>query len=143
MINTHPPASGFPFAFIVLLIVLEILQVRFRSAIKREFIEMVLFAFCAGLLLSFFSGYHGLEYVDTRNATVLDHVSVHHSWAKALLFVSPALLCTALLAPRAKKNQRFFWVAYYCLLCITVLLTTLVSFLGGQLVFVHGAGVAS
>lgn len=141
MINLHPPATTFPFAFVVLLCAIEV-WLFYRPAVQLYYTrDLVLGAYGIGVVLAFFSGYHGSEFADLEQEALATAVSLHHTSGKILLFVTLPTVLFGLVYTRAKQGRHILCAGYYVLLCIALGLTLYTGYLGGELVFSYGAGV--
>lgn len=141
MINLHPPATTFPFAFVLLLCAIEIWLFFRPAAHLFHTRDLVLGAYGIGVVLAFFSGYHGSEFADLEQETLAAAVSLHHTIGKILLFVTIPTVLFGLVYTRATQGKYVLCAGYYVLLCIALGLTLYTGYLGGELVFSYGAGV--
>lgn len=139
-LNLHPPLTAFPLVLIVLVVVLE-LYARVRGKDWRGPIEFIVVAMVVAVLAAFFSGYPASEGADQTFLVPDEAISRHHTVGRFLLFLS--LPCAALrfVATRARYNKRVFEIAYGIVLAVCLGLVVYTGYLGGELVFKHGAGV--
>lgn len=139
-INLHPPLTAFPLALLVLVVALEIYS-RYRREDWRKPIEFVLVLMVVAVVAAFFSGYQASDGADRTFLVPDEPISRHHTVGRFLLFLS--LPCAALrfVATRARYNARGFDVAYGIVLAVCLGLVVYTGYLGGELVFKHGAGV--
>jgi uncharacterized membrane protein len=139
----HPPLASFPFALISVAAGLEFYSFfRPSSGIRAAIrINLVLAAIFVGL--AFLSGYSAS---DSANLTFIigdDVISEHHNYGRLLLFL--IFPCAALewIAAKAKFNTGLFRLLYLLALVGCVGLVICTGYLGGKLVFEHGAGVSA
>lgn len=142
MLDLHPPASGLPFASVLLLCTSELLRhIRRFRAIGETLRPAGVFSCVLSVAIAFISGYQASSRA-TRLATDVENAMAwHHSLGKALL-VSTLLLSTFYYLSRVARHGRaaFYWL-YYLALLLQVVGTIWVSRLGGELVFTHGVNV--
>jgi uncharacterized membrane protein len=140
----HPFCSSLPSGIITALVVTEIV-VWYRTGDLRAALisaRLILLALMiVSVALAFLSGYIGAEYA-SRTFLVPEHeIATHHLWGKSVAFV---VLPTALLgwaAGAARYNRGLFMVSYRVMLLVLLTLLFRTGSLGGDLVFLHGAGV--
>jgi uncharacterized membrane protein len=140
MYNLHPPLSAFPIVLLVVVVVLELVAYRRRPE-WRTAIEFLLVLSVVATVAAFFSGYQGSDLADQTFRVSDEVIAWHHTCGRLVLFL--VLPCAALrfVCTRARYNARAFAVAYGVVLTVCVGLVLYTGYLGGQLVFAHGAGV--
>lgn len=139
--NLHPVLSSFPLALLCLTIIFEVLnRSHYRGSLEiTAKIAITLAAISIGA--AFYSGYGAAENADQTFRISDDVISSHHSMGRLLLFsVIPCALLRYFTAS-ATYGRRVFDAIYLILLAATFGLVIATGFLGGELVFRHGAGV--
>jgi uncharacterized membrane protein len=142
MLDLHPPASGLPFASVILLCISELLRRIRRFHATGETLRTAAVTSCVlSVAIAFISGYQASSRATMLAAEVENAVAWHHSLGKALL-VSTLLLATFYYLSRVARHGKaaFCWL-YYLALLLQVVGTIWVSSLGGQLVFTHAVNV--
>ena len=146
MLNPHPPLSGFPIVLVCTLALLEAIRARSKNPADWQrtlsFVVLLLMTFVP---LTYFSGYFGADYAHSQFTVPDEAILQHQLWAKCALFISIGMTLIYVLAFVAEKEKphvaklllRVYRIFLICLLA--VLIRT--GFLGGNLVFSHGAGV--
>lgn len=140
--NVHPVFSSLPFAFFSLLIAVELISYFSVAGSLRVAVDVLIPAIGIAVLLAFFSGYQGAEFVQTGSEALNEAVAVHHRSGKILLFFLFPFIGVFYAARYASQNQKAFRIIYLLLLVVCYALVIRSGFLGGDLVFSHGAGVA-
>ncbi len=147
MFNPHPPLSSFPFVLLVLLLIVEIVALIGK---RRELCDTVarflLLVVCIALPLTYFSGYFGADFANRQFVVPDEAILKHQLWAKlsllsGLLPVLIFFLSQHAAAERPALAAKLRW-AYRLLIAVLCLFLARTSFLGGELVFTHGAGVS-
>lgn len=143
MINFHPPLTAFPIAFICLVTVLELLNISlFKENAGLKFsIKILLVASLFGSIAAFFSGYQASELANQSFQVADEVIQRHHVFGRSLLILNIVLVGIYFIQQSAKFYLKFFKICYYCLLLLNLALVIYTGYLGGQLVFSHGAGV--
>ncbi len=91
MIALHPPLSGFPLAFVSLLIGIEALRYsRLSNALPNLRLVLVL-ATCVASLGAFFSGYQAVSDLGGVPEAIEKEISTHHVVGRFLVFNSALL----------------------------------------------------
>lgn len=93
-------------------------------------------------VLSFFSG---LSASDVANQTFVvedGDLALHYNWGRAFTFLAPVVfgIKYADILSQEKGNYALRWV-FRILLIVLTALAGVTGYLGGELVFIHGAGV--
>ena len=143
MIALHPPLSGMPLAFIVMLSCFEIMGVRktWRGHVKvTRFAAIV--AVVASTAVTFLSGYQASSPLGDLSTEIQAALASHHAYGR-LLLVNALLMGTfAWVESRAMHGKRVLFFLYLITLITQLGLTILVGYLGGALVFTHRLGVS-
>jgi uncharacterized membrane protein len=141
MIQLHPPCSGMPLAFVILLVVVEVMALC-RPLMPVRGIRAVVVAACMlATLVAFLTGYQASSGTSELSEVQKEVLSIHHSLGK-LLLCNVVLLGTWCFVLAVAKERLRTWRALYLLaLVIQLTLTAWVGFLGGELVFRHGVGL--
>lgn len=142
MVQLHPPLSGMPLAFVLLLASLE--SLRALPAVSRRITAvrpLLVFAVVASTLFSFLSGYQASSDLGTLTSALEGELGTHHAVGRFLLINALLLGTFAWIQSIARRAQAMWSVAYYAFLATQLALTLWVGSLGGDLVFHHGFGV--
>ena len=139
--NLHPPLAAFPLALLVVVGLLEIVQlirprINFGLVIRVNLILAVV-----GTVAAFFSGYQASDLANQTFQVADDVIAEHHLWGRLLLFVIVPCATLQILATVAQHGRNWFRCAYYISLIAAIALVLRTGWLGGDLVFQHGAGV--
>ncbi len=142
MVALHPPLSGLPLGFVLLLACVEALRVRptLRPTLlitRRVLIIAVIFSTVA----TFLSGYQASGDLGDLAADVQGELGRHHAYGRLLLINSLVMGTFSWIAGRAVHGRTFVTVIYYITLAIQLGLTIAVGWMGGALVFERGLGV--
>ena len=143
MIALHPPLSGMPLAFVVLLVVVEVLRCfgawRERLLVTRRvlIISVVVSTCCA-----FLSGYQASSPLGDLSVEVQDALGQHHAYGRLLLINSLLMGTFSWIAARAVHGKQVMIALYLVTLVIQLGLTLWTGYMGGSLVFDRGLGVA-
>lgn len=142
MIALHPPLSGMPLAFVVLLALLESCRIvpTFRSslAVTRH---VLVCAVVVSTIATFLSGYQASSDLGDLAPAVQDELGSHHAWGRILLINSLLMGTFSWLAKRATHGKGALWALYFLALGVQLVLSVAVGFMGGELVFGRGLGV--
>jgi uncharacterized membrane protein len=141
MVALHPPLSGAPLSFVVLLVLIEILSITRFGRNLRSFRSVVVVAVTVATCASFFSGYQAVSDLGEIPETTSSLISEHHSLGRLLLFNSVFLATSFWISGVARHARSFFYGMYYVAVTAQLVLTLWAGFLGGSLVFTHGVGV--
>jgi uncharacterized membrane protein len=137
-VNLHPALASFPPVLILIAAALEIAdrRGRFRTTIRLHLVLAVIF-----VTATFFTGYGASETANQTFVVADSVIATHHSVGRLLLFLIFPCAALEVVAHRAVHGRRLFFAAYALTLAACVLLVVYTGYLGGQLVFEHGAGV--
>ena len=138
----HPPISGMPLGFVLLLSVLE--SLRSLPFVKRclPVVRPVLgAAIVSTTLLSFISGYQASSALGIVPTSVESLVGSHHAVGRFALINAILVVTFMWVAAVASQRRKIFQVLYGLSLACQLILTAWAGTLGGKLVFEHGAGV--
>ena len=146
MVNPHPPLSSFPFVLIVLLLIIELLSLNSADADRWNGVtRFLVFALCAALPLTYFSGYFGADFAHRQFEVPDEAILKHQLWAKLSLLSGAVPVLLFFLADCSRSERpglaRRLRAVFRLSLLVLALFLARVSFLGGELVFSHGAGV--
>jgi uncharacterized membrane protein len=141
MVALHPPLSGFPLAFISLLLAMEVLGLTRFARLVQGCKGVVIGATMLSTAASFFSGYQAVSNLGDLSDVTERLISEHHIIGRLLLFNVIALATSYWIARVAAHGKRFFFLMYYIFLVSQTVLTVWAGYLGGGLVFNHGVGV--
>ena len=141
----HPPLSAFPVPFLIVALATELIRrivpTLREDATSRVLVRVMIFTAAASVAAAFFSGYHASEHANKTFAVSDDVIALHHLYGRLLLFLMFPLVSIAALAPSAKHGKRVLENILLILLLTVVAIAITTGYLGGRLVFVHGAGV--
>lgn len=140
MINPHPPLSSFPIVISLLLVVSELLANKIETKKISNFLLLMLVVFSA---VTFISGYFGFDYAGVMTDKTKLVVDLHQSLAKIHLII---LLFFGLLYSLKyiyQVQNITLEIAYYSVFLLMIINILYLGYLGGELVFNHGAGVLS
>jgi|LauGreDrversion4_2_1035121.scaffolds.fasta_scaffold18505_3 uncharacterized membrane protein len=143
MVALHPPLSGMPLAFIVMLCCVELARMapRWQQSLRTTrnvaILAVVLCTTCA-----FFSGYQASSPLGDLPAHTQAALGSHHAYGRILLVNALLLSTFAWLEGRATHGKRVLSFLYIFSLIVHLGLTLFVGYLGGGLVFTHRLGVA-
>ena len=142
--NIHPPLSAFPVTIVVLLVIAEAAQLTSRSFQPRHVSTFLLVVLALFFPITYLSGYIGAEYALDPSATFsvsAEQIDLHRNLAQLSLFsLVPLLLLGYLRYLGDSCGQSIKWL-YRASVLVYALLVCATGYLGGQLVFTHGAGV--
>ena len=144
MINFHPPLSSFPAVTLVLAVASELIAFfkrhnKLASNSYRVMAQRLIFIGCCFTCVTYLSGYFGEDQASQTFEVPTNIIATHQAWAKAILVsLIPLIIFTILRNMSAKLAVN---VLYYFFLTLSLGLTIYTSYLGGTLVFKHGAGV--
>lgn len=142
--NPHPPLSSLPFPLALLLTAIELLIICGYNLEQTK--KIILLALALSLPLTYFSGYWGSDFANLSFTVPESEILKHQGYAKFALFLFfPLLLIPLLIAvseSSATARVRYtLKLLYRALLLAFTSCLLYTSFLGGELVFSHGAGV--
>lgn len=147
LMNPHPPLAAFPAVLLTLVLGAEIASYLILRDELRRFAKLSLWALALFTPLTYISGYWGVDHANASFTVPEQAIAQHQASAKLFLLTMVPLCIVALLqnlvvegdgAEKKKRVIRGFYLALL-LLCGACGFTT--SYLGGSLVFSHGAGV--
>lgn len=139
--NLHPPFSAFPFALLLLASIAELVALVRPSPVTRRIAVWNLIAGSVGVALAFFSGYQAAETFQQRFVVDESLVQFHHLTGKVALISVVITLALRWAAEGALFYRRTFFGLYLAALTVTLGVVVYTGYLGGELVFTHGAGV--
>lgn len=142
MYNLHPPLTSFPFALFSVVVILEVVNLRRPNQTVQGAARINLVLAGVFTLFAFLSGYMGNEFANRGGPVSQDAIEFHHLMGKALLFLIVPTVALKFVHVAAEHNKAAFGWLYAACLAVTYLLVLYTGFLGAELVFEHGAGVA-
>lgn len=143
MIDLHPPLSAMPLGLIVLAALLEAYCLLRPSAMLAYAAGVNLVAAAIFSLAAFFSGYGAAESANRSFQISNEVISQHHSFGRLLLFAIIPCAALKVISTAASHGKATFRGIYLLFLAISVGLVLYTGYLGGRLVFIHGAGVSA
>jgi len=141
--NFHPPLAAFPFALIVTVFILEIVNFFIGSTQLKSVIRVNLYIAGVAVVAAFFSGYQANELADATFKVADELIEAHHEVGRLVMFSTLACAIFVALKDRAVHAVSFFRASYYILLLVSVVLVACTGYLGAELVFKHGAAVSA
>jgi uncharacterized membrane protein len=142
VIALHPPFTSFPVPLLFTACAMEIAVLLTKRDSLKITVQILLLLAAIFTGLSFYTGYGASEAADQFFKIPNDVISFHHSIGRATLLCIIPLCAVSLLRSYAKYGIKFFSAVYILLLISTLLLAVYTGYLGGELVFKYGAGVA-
>ncbi len=142
MVQLHPPISGMPLAFIVMLCVVEALQrvpaiARAHAPLRSALVSAVVLSTVG----AFLSGYQASSGLSELGQAAEQHLGRHHAAGRFLL-INALLLGTFHWVSRiARQGKALFAALYWAFLLVQLGLTLWVGTMGGKLVFSYALGV--
>ena len=143
MIDLHPPLSAMPLGLIVLAAILEVYYILRPSPMVAYAIGINLVAAAIFSLAAFFSGYSAAETANRTFQVTDQAISEHHTFGRLLLFAIIPCAALKIISAIATHNKAIFRGFYLVFLVLSLSLVLYTGYLGGRLVFVHGAGVSA
>lgn len=139
--NPHPPLSSFPFVLVCVLAVSELALIIKKNNHTSAKVTLFTIIFLAVITpLTYYSGFWGLDYAEQSFQIPSHLIETHQSYARLfLILLIPLCLIYAL--RKSNFESKILTFLYRAFLLISLLHISYVSFLGGELVFSHGAGV--
>lgn len=141
MFNPHPPLTGFPIVITTLFILVELYSL-FKNRVLKPLSVFLLSSLVVFSVSTFISGYFGFDYANTIKDTPENLVDRHQSFAKVHLILLVIMIIFYSLKEFYNLKNKLFISSYFLTIIIFAINIYYVGFLGGQLVFKHGAGVA-
>lgn len=136
----HPPLASFPVVILTLILGFEI----FGRLSSREGVlaasRLLTLIVLPITLITYLSGYFTAGDANQRFTVDLEIISRHESFGKLLLIVLLVVVVLRLCLDSVKHHKLLEWFFLLSLSGAT-LLAAYTSFLGGDLIFRHGAGV--
>ena len=134
--NIHPPLTAFPVALLVVSFLAALFEAYGYKQLKIV-ARVNLLIGAIFLVGAFISGYQGSEFASGTFKVANETIDFHHTIGKlALLALVPVL--SLLFYYERSKILKVFYLFFFALEVGLVLYT---GYLGGELVFRHGAGV--
>ena len=144
MIALHPPLSGMPLAFVMLLSCVEAARtwpsLRTKLMVTRR---ILILAVVVSTILAFLSGYQASSPLGEIPADIQSAVGRHHAYGRLLLINALLMLSFAWLGGRALHGRKTLMFLYGVSLVAQLALSLFVGYLGGDLVFGYGVGVTA
>lgn len=141
--DLHPFLTHFPIALLGAVLILEVRSLLTGGRICNDTSRWLLSLAIVATVASFYSGYGASDMANRTFIVPDDAISRHHTWGRFLLFAAPITGVLQLAAARARYAPVLFRMIYLCLLLISVALSTVTGYYGGELVFRYGAGVTA
>jgi uncharacterized membrane protein len=140
--DMHPALSGFVPAFLTGAVLIELFS--FFSPLHRQqnFSLLLSFMACLFSLPTFVTGYVASGPAYEVFGVPVESIAWHHWVSRGLVFTLIPLAALAWIIFRGGKKLFRVRQFYQTLLLFSWGLALYTGYLGGQLVFVHGAGVA-
>lgn len=138
----HPPLASFPFVILVLIFVFDGLALLSKKESCSTCSSVLCITALPLSLLTYLSGYFSSEEASRAFSVSSDMISQHETWGKLLLLSLFALFVLRLCLDSA-ENPKIIFPLYGACLIGSLALAGYTSFLGGSLIFDHGAGVSA
>lgn len=140
--NPHPLLTSFPLVLLWLVLAAELWLLLVRPwPWATSMIRVHLVAAVFATMAAFFSGYQASELANQTFRVPDSVISLHHAWGRALLFLVVVTAAAHEVALRAQFHRSAFRTLYRVLLIASVISVSITNYLGGTLVFEHGAAV--
>ena len=140
MLDPHPPLASFPFALLTLVLIFELLSLRFKTEELRRASGFILLALIIIAPMTFFSGYFAADDASKSFQIPLEAIEEHRSFGKLfLLSLFPVAL--GKLTAELRHDKKAFRLGYLICLVVSLVLAASASYHGGKLVFIYGAAV--
>ena len=143
MPNLHPPLSGIPFALLSLALLLELLCMWREYSGLKTVARVNLRAAAIISIATFFSGYFEADSASVSFSVPEDALATHFVYGRASMCILLLTVAAEYLAARATHYPMLFRLLYYSVLLASMALLSWTGWLGGELVFTHGAGVTA
>lgn len=137
----HPPFSGVPFGLALLIVFLEVINLRVKSPKINSAIDINLIALAIFVIISFITGYQAADDVNVTFSVHPEIIEQHFSMARIALILSLLTVGLRFIAKVATINPKWWQLCYYILLISLFGCIIRTGIMGGELVFKHGAGV--
>lgn len=144
LVHLHPICSAVATGTLFVVVVFELARVlqgeRFKGRDALPLLQLLLALTAAA---AFFSGYRGAEEASKSFVVGRELIEQHHSLGR-LFFILAAATAVAGAVSRAAVYQRTFFRSLYLVLLAGAVCSGIVAgYMGGSLVFEHGAGVSA
>lgn len=136
MVNPHPPLAMFPPVLGLTIFALECAEFKFPGILKQELRGALVIIFSVMTIATYYSGFWGVEFAERIPAEIIKN---HQGFARFSALLTLPICLLGLLYDRTKR-----WISYsyLCLLGVMAALLLYTAHLGGEVVFIHGGGVA-
>ena len=142
MISLHPPLSGLPLSFILLLVGVECARSRskWRDSLAPVVGPLVI-ATAIGTISAFLSGYQASSALVDLTPAVEAELGTHHALGRLLLINAILMVAFFRVSKTATHGRALLKSLYFITLLAQLVLTLWVGKMGGGLVFERGLGV--
>ena len=131
MVALHPPLSGIPLGFVVLLTVVEAFRMAPRWSESLAVTRRVLIiALVLSTTVTFISGYQASGSLGDLIPEVQKDLGDHHAYGRLLLINALVMGTFSWIAARALHGKKFVEGVYYATLLLQLVLTILVGSMG-------------
>ena len=145
--NPHPPLASIPFVLGGVLLILELLARRKEErALGAAAAAAPVVLLLLGVItpLTYLTGYTGATFADQAFSVPASAIATHQAYGKFLLLLLFPVLVLAFARGFAKGESKELIGSLYVLSVALFLgVAGWTSYLGGELVFTHGAGVSA
>ena len=139
--NLHPPFSAFPTALFTVAFLFEITgQIKQHESIIKLARANLMLA-CLFMFFAYFSGLYAADNASISFVVPTEAIKTHHNIGKLLLILCIPTGILSYISYQAKSNKKLFTAIFHLTLASCFLLAIYCGWLGGKLVFKHGAGV--
>ncbi len=143
MFNPHPPLTAFPLVLTTLVVVAECASRWWKRDAARRFASVLLRILCAIAPVTYYSGYWGAEYANQTFQVSDDIIAWHQALAKFYLMSLIPCLALSIAIGSESESKPWLRLLYLASLLLSFALVLLTGAQGGDLVFMHGAGVSA
>ena len=140
MTHLHPALSSFPPVILLLVCGLELAALAGIGDLRRT-IRILLWLGVPGVLAAVFSGYQASDSANQTFVVADQVIAAHHNIRRLLAFLIVPRAALEWIASKASHGKLMFQSLYRLVLLLCAGLVVYAGYLGGELVFRHGAGV--
>jgi uncharacterized membrane protein len=142
MISLHPPLSGLPFSFVLLLVGVECARLRgaWRDRLA-PFVSPLIIVTVLSTICTFLSGYQASSSLTDLAPAVEAELGTHHAVGRLLMINAIIMVSFFRVSKTATHGRQLLRALYFLTLAIQFVLTIWVGYMGGELVFGRGLGV--
>ena len=139
--HLHPATATLPFSVFILALGLEVWQRFHPNKDYSLLVSILLWSAFGGITLAFLTGYYAADTSNQSFEVPESDIIFHHRISRVTLILIGLSVGLNFIYTRAKTKSNLLNYAYVSLLWVTLGLLLFTGYLGGELVFRHGAGV--